>query len=176
MTDENIERVLVALRRVTRATDIHSRNLIKTTGVTAPQLLLMQIIMRNGEMSVGDLAKAMNLSQATVTTILDRLAIKQYIVRTRSSSDKRKVHIRLTDQAREAIKDAPVPLQKSFVSRFKNLDDWEQSMIIAALQKVAKMMDADSLEPLPMLDIDVETVMTAASELATVEEDIPDTR
>jgi len=38
------EDVLIALRRVIRATELHSKQLIKTAKVTAPQLLLMQPI------------------------------------------------------------------------------------------------------------------------------------
>ena len=41
----SIEEVLVALRRVIRATDLHSKHLAKTTGLTAPQMLLLQILL-----------------------------------------------------------------------------------------------------------------------------------
>lgn len=150
---DRIESVLVALRRVIRATDLHSRNLIKTTGLTAPQLLLLQTIRARGEVSISELAHGVSLSQATVTNIIDRLVSRGYIFREKSSQDKRKVHIYLTDKGNMAVKDAPVPLQDSFVRQFRDLHDWEQTMIISALQRVAQMMDAQHIDASPVLDV-----------------------
>lgn len=155
MHGDQIVSVLVALRRVIRATDLHSRNLIKTTGLTAPQLLLLQTIRVKGEVTIGELAQDISLSQATVTNILDRLENRGYIYREKSSQDKRKVHAYLTDKGIMAVKDAPVPLQESFVKQFRNLNDWEQTMIISALQRVAQMMDAQHIDASPVLDIGV---------------------
>ena len=51
-----IAEVLIALRQVIRATDLHSRQLLKTAGLTAPQLLVLQAIDSAGELSVSTLA------------------------------------------------------------------------------------------------------------------------
>ena len=153
MDTERIESVLIALRRVIRATDLHSRNLIKTTGLTAPQLLLLQAIRSKGEVSISKLAHEISLSQATVTNIIDRLENRGYIFREKSHLDKRKVHLYLTDKGEMVVKDAPVPLQESFVKQFRELQDWEQAMIISALQRVAQMMDAQHIDAAPVLDV-----------------------
>lgn len=143
----------MALRRVIRATDIYSKKLAKTTGLTAPQMLLLQTIRSRGELTIGELATAMNLSQATVTTIMDRLEKRQLVSRQRSTVDKRKVHARITLEAASTIEQAPVPLQQNFSTRFDALDEWEQTMIISSLQRVAKMMDAEHIDASPVLDI-----------------------
>lgn len=148
-----IEEVLIALRRVIRATDLHSKHLAKTTGLTAPQLLLMQTLRAMGEVTIGQLATRMSLSQATVTTILDRLEKRGLTFRQRSTGDKRKVHAYLTDQANRILDKAPIPLQEHFASQFGDLKEWEQLMIIASLQRVAEMMDAQHIDASPMLDI-----------------------
>ena len=70
---DRLEQVLVSLRRVIRATDLHSKHLAKTTGLTAPQILLLQALRKPEGAAVGHLAKEVSLSQATVTSILDRL-------------------------------------------------------------------------------------------------------
>lgn len=153
MQDEQIESVLIAIRRVMRAVDLHSRELVRTTGLTSPQLLLLQAIRTQGEVTVGELAQDISLSQATVTSILDRLEDRDYVVRKKSTVDKRKVHTHLTKKGLAAVKDAPVPLQQSFVKQFEQLHNWEQHMIIAALQRVAEMMDAQNLDASPVLDV-----------------------
>lgn len=148
-----IEEVLIALRRVIRATDLHSKYLAKTTGLTAPQILLLQALRDKGQITIGELAQEMSLSQATVTTILDRLEKRKLVFRQRSDTDKRKVHAFLTDQAFETLKKAPIPLQEQFTRQFGDLQDWEQTMIISALKRVAQMMDAQHIDASPVLDI-----------------------
>ncbi|WP_241263195.1 MarR family winged helix-turn-helix transcriptional regulator [Parahaliea mediterranea] len=148
-----IEEVLVALRRVIRATDLHSKHLAKTTGLTAPQILLLQTIRDRGEVTIGELATDVSLSQATVTSILDRLEKRELIYRERSKTDKRKVHAHLTDNAMEVLKSAPIPLQAQFTRQFGDLQEWEQTMIISSLQRIAQMMDAQHIDASPVLDI-----------------------
>jgi DNA-binding MarR family transcriptional regulator len=148
-----IEEVLIALRRVIRATDLHSKYLAKTTGLTAPQILLLQTLRDKGQITIGELAQEVSLSQATVTTILDRLEKRELVYRQRSETDKRKVHAFLTDGALEILKNAPIPLQEQFTRQFGDLQDWEQTMIISALKRVAQMMDAQHIDAAPVLDI-----------------------
>jgi DNA-binding MarR family transcriptional regulator len=145
--------VLIALRRIIRATDMYSRRLSRESGLTAPQLLILQTIHTGGEVTMGDIASDVSLSQATVTSILDRLEARQLVIRERGASDKRRVYARLTDQGRALIADAPKPLQETFVRRFSKLKDWEQSQIISAVERIASMMDADDIDASPVLDV-----------------------
>ena len=149
----NTEEVLIALRRVIRATDLHSKHLAKISGLTAPQILLLQAIHGKPEVTIGGLAAEISLSQATVTTILDRLEKKGLVFRQRSASDRRKVHAYLTEAGIQCLHDAPTPLQEHFVHQFENLKAWEQTMIISSLQRIAEMMDAQDIEAAPMLEI-----------------------
>lgn len=149
----NYEQVLVALRRVIRATDLHSKRLSKTSGLTAPQLLIMQTIRDLGEVTIGTIADKVSLSQATVTTILDRLEHRKLVYRVRSEKDKRKVHAHLTEAGGELLSRAPQALQEEFIRKYQNLQSWEQNMIISSLQRVAEMMDATGIDASPFLDV-----------------------
>lgn len=152
---DKIEEVLIALRQVIRATDMHSKKLAKTTGLTAPQILLLKSIheRENERVTIGEIAKDISLSQATVTTILDRLEKRQLLFRERSATDKRKVHARLTEAGRGVLNNAPMPLQDQLAAAFNGLQDWEQSMILASLQRVASMMNANAIDASPVLDL-----------------------
>ena len=152
---DQIDAVLIALRKVIRATDLHSNYLAKNTGLTTAQLLILQSIQNMGEVSIGEISKKISLSQATVTSILDRLADKGLVYRERSTKDKRKVHAYLTEDAVALIKDAPAPLQKQFTKQFEALNDWEQSMMISSLQRISQMMDAENIDASPVLDIGI---------------------
>lgn len=147
------EDVLIALRRIIRATDLHSRQLTKVSGLTAPQLLILQLLRQQGELTVGEVAQGVSLSQATVTTIIDRLEKRNLVRRERGSADKRKVFVHLTEAADDVLVDAPKPLQDSFIQQFQDLHDWEQTMILSALERVAYMMDAQHIDASPVLDV-----------------------
>jgi len=149
----SVHQVLVALRRIIRATDLHSSHLAKTTGMTAPQILLLQSVAALPGASVREIAADISLSQATVSTIIDRLEKRELLYRERSTRDKRVVHVRLTARGRELLEDAPTPLQDQLARQFAEVADWEQAMILSALQRVAQMMDAEELDAAPVLDI-----------------------
>jgi DNA-binding MarR family transcriptional regulator len=148
-----IKEVIVALRCVIRATNLHSKYLAGTFGLTAPQILLLQAIRDKGQVTIGELADEISLSHPTVTTILDRLEKRELIYRKRSIKDRRKVHAYLTDKAVETQKNAPAPLQERFLERFSALQDWEQKMIISSLQQAAQMMDAKHYDDSPVVGI-----------------------
>ena len=77
--------VVAALRRIIRAIDLHSRSLVQRFGLTGPQLVVLKELIERSPRPVSELAAAVNLSQATVTGILDRLERKDMIARVRDS-------------------------------------------------------------------------------------------
>ncbi len=148
------EEVLVSIRQIIRAIDLHSKQLNKSSGLTGPQLLIMQEIARVKGVTASQIAKQINLSAATVTNILDRLENKGLINRVRSSEDKRRVSLFLSEKGRNSLIDAPQPLQEHFIQNFCGLADWEQSLLLSSMQRIANMMDATELDAAPVLEID----------------------
>jgi hypothetical protein len=66
------DQVIVALRRVIRAVDLHSRALVESHDLTGPQALVLRAL-QNGSLSAGTLATQVGLSHVTVTDSLNRL-------------------------------------------------------------------------------------------------------
>lgn len=147
------DEILVSIRRITRAIDLQSKKLVKQAGLTAPQLIILQALRTTGRMSPSAVAKSVSLSQATVTSILDRLEKAELVRRERSTEDKRIVFACLTSEGLKRLEEAPELLQSGFLRQYRKLEDWERSMIISAFQRVATMMDADDLDASPILDI-----------------------
>ncbi len=150
---EKHEEVLIAIRQIIRAIDLHSKKLSKESGLTGPQLILMRSIRELGQVTIKELSKQTNMSQATATTILDRLERNELVQRIRSDKDKRKVHAHLTDKGRLLLEEAPLPLQQSFVNDFQQLADWEQSLLLSSVQRISSMMNAEGMDVAPMLEI-----------------------
>ncbi len=151
--------VLVALRRIIRAVDLQSKRVSKESGLTLPQVLILQSIQGLGEVTTGRISEEVNLSQATVTTILDRLEGRQLIERYRSTKDRRIVHARLTTGGKQALEKAPTLLHEQFIERFLNNDEKNQKRILESLNEVAQMLGGGELDAAPILDVRPPTVI-----------------
>jgi DNA-binding MarR family transcriptional regulator len=148
----NSKEVLTALRRITRAIYLHSKQLERRVGLTVPQILVLQAINENERPSVSDIARQVSLSQATVTSVINRLVKKNLVVRERSTSDRRKVRVSLTESAVEVLGNVPDLLQEDFILRFEMLESWEQKMLVSSLDRVASLMDAQNVDASPILE------------------------
>lgn len=147
------DEVLVALRRIIRATDQNSKRLGRSTGLTVPQIVLMRAIAANPGATAGFLTAQVSLSQATVSTILDRLEERGLVTRQRNARDKRVVNVALTDAGLALLQQAPAPLQESFRARFDMLPGNQRQLIVQALDTVATMMGAGDLDAAPILTL-----------------------
>lgn len=150
--DDPSRAVLSALRRIIRATDLHSKQLARDVGLTTPQAVVLQAVRDLGEVTTGQLSRRVSLSQGTVTTILDRLEDRGLVERYRSAADRRVVHSRLTRRGRAVLRRAPPLLHERFTEAFRRLSAARQSRILATLDEVAEMMGAAELDAAPLLD------------------------
>lgn len=143
---------LRALRRVLRATETGSRELAAATGLTPSQLLVLREIDAREWATPSAIAQAVQFSQATITAIVDRLVALNFVQRQRSETDKRQFRLSLLPEGVMALAEAPDPLQKRFTDRFDALPMWERAMILAATERLAMLMDANSIDAAPLLD------------------------
>ena len=152
MQPKDYDEILVALRRITRAIDLQSKRLLKTTGLTTSQLLVLQVIDDLGSPTPSSISREVVLSQATVTSLIDRLERNGMVSRFKSAGDKRAVNIRLTPLAEEKLKDAPELLQAGFLREYRKLPEYQKHLLIGSLQQIAAMMDAEEIDASPILD------------------------
>lgn len=142
---------MIAFRRVIRAVDLHSRALVHSHGLTGPQAMALKEVTSAGAITAGELARRISLSQATVTDIVKRLESRGLLRRTRDQVDKRRVLISVTARGEAVHASAPPLLQEKFLDRLHSLQDWEQNLLLASLQRIAELMDAEDLDAAPML-------------------------
>ena len=147
------QQALSAMRQILRATENYARSLSRSTGLTASQLLLLQVLDQHGETTAGQIAAHMGITQATTTSLLHKLEARGLVRRQRGDIDRRQVWLSLTEEGREKLAAAPDGLQEIFRERFENLDSWEQAMLVAALERVAAMLGAEALDAAPVLDV-----------------------
>lgn len=140
------DQILIPLKQMTRSIDLYSKKIEKESGLTAPQLIVLKAIARFQFLSGGEIAREVNLSQATVSSILARLEKKQLISRERSEFDKRKAVISLTQAGYEVLEQAPTLMSQGFIEKFNQLEIWEQNLILSSIQRLAEMMNVTELD------------------------------
>lgn len=145
------DEVLISLRRIVRAVELQSRQLVRSHGLTGPQAVILKALMRLGSSTVGQLADQVSLSKPTVTDILNRLEKHKLVKRIRSDTDKRCVQVAITGLARRKLISSPPLLQDEFARQFSSLKKWEQFQLLSALDKIAEMMNAKKLDASPIL-------------------------
>ena len=148
---KDYEELFIALRRITRAIDLHSKKLQRETGLTTSQLLVLEAVVKLDTSTPSNIAKEVQLSQATVTNLVDRMERNELVVRQKSTVDKRVVEVLLTDKGRQMVELAPEPLQTGFLREYRKLERWEQHQLIASVQKIAVLMDAEDIDASPIL-------------------------
>ncbi|MCB0309720.1 MAG: MarR family transcriptional regulator [Bdellovibrionales bacterium] len=145
-------RIIQALRRIIRSTEIHSRQLALQWKVTAPQLICLRAIAQHGPLTGSKLAQQVHLSPSTIVGILDRLEEKHLVTKTRAVDDRRTIHVSLTSQGEKLVAEAPSPLQGKLFAALNRLVPADQAIIAESLERVVEMMEAHNVEAAPILE------------------------
>jgi len=149
---DRIDSSLVALRRILRATEIFGRELARSAGLTAVQFRVLQVVAETGQTAAKAISTRMGVSQATITALVDKLVAQGMVMREKSQTDRRQTNIIITEHGRRTVEDTPDPLQQRYVRRFKDMEDWEQAMLLSSLERVATMLGAEELDAAPVLE------------------------
>jgi DNA-binding MarR family transcriptional regulator len=144
---------LKALRRIQRMTELASRRLAQTAGLTPSQLSVLRILDEGGEISAGQIAKATQLKHATITSLIDKLEARGFVARQKWETDRRRVWLHLLPAGKVALSKAPNPLHETFRTGFDALPDWHQAMLVSALERAVLLLDAEKLDAAPFLDV-----------------------
>ncbi|MDB2414801.1 MarR family transcriptional regulator [Rickettsiales bacterium] len=145
-------RIVQSLRKIIRSVDLHSRKLSIQHDITAPQLITLLATAENGPLTIASISKEVHLSPSTLVGIIDRLESKGYVMRERSSEDRRQVLIHITKQGKSFVEEAPSPLQETLAKALGELTSLGQSTIYLSLERVIELMEAKEIDAAPILE------------------------
>lgn len=102
---------------VNKAIKQNLRHNFEDTGITLPQSLVIGALIKFGEMKITELSRKINLSNSTISGIIDRLEKQRLVERTRSEADRRIVYVKVTPRFGEIHKG----FHREFEERFEDL-------------------------------------------------------
>ena len=144
---------ITALRQIQRRIELDARRLAREAKLTHSQLRVLQLLDENEMLSASEIAQEIKLSNATITSLVEKLVHRNLIERRKCETDKRRVWLKLLPDGVAALENVPKDLQQNFEAKFSKLPSWEQAMLVAALEKVTSLLDADNIDAASILTI-----------------------
>lgn len=144
--EDRFKMALTALRQIVRNTESSEKAVMRQTGLTPSQLVFMHLLEETGEATAGRIAGLMGITQATATVLIQKLENASIISRRKGEADRRQSWISLTPHGHALLAVAPDSAHAQFHSKFADLQRWEQTMLVTALERVAEMMHGAELD------------------------------
>ena len=138
------DQLCFALYAATNAVTRAYRPLLGELGLTYPQYLVMLVLWQDGASTTGRIARRLQLAPGAVTPLVDRLAARGLLTKTRKGSaaegDRRRLPIELTQAGREL--EAAVSLAQEAVECRTALGPTELGALREELHALVRRMDA----------------------------------
>jgi DNA-binding MarR family transcriptional regulator len=120
-----------------------ARELRKETeqlGVTARQATLMWLVKRNPGLSLAELAAEEGISPPALSGHVDRLERAGLLERVRSSDDRRRVGLRLTDEGTRLLRSIRARRTTWLADRLRILEEAELEAVAAAVPALLRLV------------------------------------
>jgi DNA-binding MarR family transcriptional regulator len=141
-----IKDIVESIRRLVRAEYLDSQKMSKQYGLTAPQSLVLRLLIKKGAMSSADLSRQMYVTPSNITGIIDRLEIKGLVERIRKQGDRRIALITLTQSGQELGKTIPDPIEKKILNQLANMEIEQLQILAMALNQILTLIEKKEAE------------------------------
>jgi DNA-binding MarR family transcriptional regulator len=135
------ESVAVELRPVLLRLARELRKETEQLGVTASQATLLWLVKRNPGLSLAELAAEEGISPPALSGHIDRLERAGLIERLRSSEDRRRVGLRLTDEGARLLRRVRARRTTWLAERLGTLEPADMEAIDAAVPALLKLVE-----------------------------------
>jgi MarR family transcriptional regulator, 2-MHQ and catechol-resistance regulon repressor len=105
-------------------------------GLTPPQFYVLATIGYAGSLPFGEIGAKMMVTVSNLTGIVDRLEEKKLVLRKRDETDRRVVHVTLTEKGTKLYKSTIPLFEKSISEIFSSLDLTNQKKLSALLRNL----------------------------------------
>lgn len=100
------------------------------------ELLVMMLLQRNYELSMGELSNSLNIPMSTLNGIIDRLVKKGYIIKQKAEEDKRIILASLTEEGKKLVQDMKNMISKYISIILKELTEEEKTVLLNIVMKI----------------------------------------
>ena len=132
--DQVVETIIYLYTESRRLT----KGMAREVGLTGPQLTVLKLLETFQDLSLSSLSERIRAQNSTVTGIIDRMEREGLVCRERSKSDRRVVHIKLTDKGAKLAREIRVEPLEIFRSALTSLTGADLKDLLRILMKLQK--------------------------------------
>ena len=107
-------------------------------GLTGPQLTVIKLLESFQDLSLSSLSERIRAQNSTVTGIIDRMEREGLVRRERSTTDRRVVHIRLSDKGQKLARQIQVEPMEIFRDALASLTQADLRDLLRIMNKLQK--------------------------------------
>lgn len=104
--------------------------------LTLSQIAILDILSRNKESNMSDMARSMNVTTAAMTGIVDRLVRDGYVTRANDPADRRVIKTKLTSKGNTAVKSLLENKKRMITKIFGVLSQRERDEYLKILTRI----------------------------------------
>lgn len=131
-----VQTITQKLRIIFRTIQSHSKKSEKECGLSSAKLWMLSEIAACQGLKVSQLAAALSIHPSTCSNMLDKLEEADLVVRDRSRTDQRSVHLYVTEKGQDILKKAPKPAQGRLSDALNHLTAEQLSELEAGLENL----------------------------------------
>jgi DNA-binding MarR family transcriptional regulator len=104
--------------------------------ITMPQFFVLELVNRQGEAKMSDLAKFVNVTTAAMTGIVSRLVKNNYVIRVSEPDDRRVINIKLTPKGAKVVREMVQKRKEITIKMFGSISPEEREEYLKILTHV----------------------------------------
>ncbi|KPU27810.1 transcriptional regulator [Caloranaerobacter sp. TR13] len=139
----NVEAIEKYLRKIDCIIKKKGREILKDYNITGPQFNALQYLIREGNLTIGDLSEKMSLAYSTITDLIDRMEKNDLVIRVRDDKDRRVVRIKVLDKGFEILKKVLNKRIDYLEKKLNFFTEEEKQFLVESLEKLYIAMERE---------------------------------
>lgn len=131
------------LRKIDYIIKKKGREILKDYDITGPQFNALQHLIKEGNLTVGELSKKMALSYSTITDLIDRMEKNNLVMRIKDEKDRRMVRIKVLDKGFEILQKVLNKRIEYLANKLKSFTEDEKELLVKSLEKLFSAMETN---------------------------------
>lgn len=132
--EHKVECIELLLRSICFRIKQKGREMLEEYHITPPQFDALQILVEEGDLTVGELSARLFLAPSTITDLIDRMEKNGHVERTRDHKDRRIVKIKSLQNGKTLIQEV-IQRRCCYVDNLlQNVDDEDRNKLIELLK------------------------------------------
>lgn len=132
------------LRKVDYIIRIKGREILNDFNITSPQFTALQILINNGNMTIGELSQKMSLACSTITDLVGRMEKTDLVIRKKDTEDKRVVRVEVLPKGFDILEKVLDKRRKFLQLKLSNFDKEQKEALSSGLYELYIAMNNES--------------------------------